>query len=73
MAELARGDLEKLLRHVCRPAIAAHRLERLDAETIRISLKNEWSGGVTAVHVSPRDLLIRALAQVPLPRKPSIR
>ncbi len=73
VGELARGDLEKLLRYVCRPAIAAHRLEQLDAQTIRISLKNEWSGGVTAVHVSPRDLLIRALAQVPLPRKPSIR
>ena len=29
VGELARGDLEKLLRYVCRPAIAAHRLELL--------------------------------------------
>ena len=28
VGELARGDLEKLLRYVCRPAIAAHRLEQ---------------------------------------------
>ena len=39
VGELARGDLEKLLRYVCRPAIAAHRLEQLDAQTIRISLR----------------------------------
>ena len=69
----AREALEKLCKYVCRPAIAATRLEQVDAATIRISLKNEWAGGVRAVLVSPRDLVIRALAQVPLPRRPSIR
>lgn len=40
--------------HGRRPAIAAHRLEQVDAQTIRISLKNEWKAGVRAVLVSPR-------------------
>lgn len=73
VAPHARQELEKLCKYVCRPAIAASRLEQVDARTIRISLKNEWAGGVRAVLVSPRDLVIRALAQVPLPRRPSIR
>ncbi|MSQ85205.1 MAG: hypothetical protein EXR77_20400, partial [Myxococcales bacterium] len=39
----------------------------------RFNLKNEWRGGVTSVLVTPRDLLIRALAQIPLSGRPSIR
>ncbi|MSP93513.1 MAG: site-specific integrase, partial [Myxococcales bacterium] len=53
--------------------ITAARIERVDAGNIRINLKNEWRGGVTAVLVTPRDLLIRALAQIPLSGRPSIR
>ena len=69
----ARAGLEKLAQYLCRPALAAHRIERVDADNIRISLKNEWKGGVTAVVVKPRELLIRALAQIPLSGRPSIR
>ena len=70
---LARDALERLCKYICRPAIAASRLEAVDDHNIRIHLKNEWAGGVKSVLVSPRDLVIRALAQVPLPRRPSIR
>ena len=43
----ARAGLEKLAKYLCRPALAAHRIERVDATNIRISLKNEWRGGAT--------------------------
>jgi hypothetical protein len=36
--------------------------ETLDGK-IRITLKNEWVGGVNAVVMSPRDLVLRLLAQ----------
>ncbi len=72
VAPLDRESLEKLCKYVCRPAIAASRMEQVDAQTIRISLKNEWAGGVRAVLLSPRDLVIRALAQIPLPRRASV-
>ncbi|MSP93421.1 MAG: hypothetical protein EXR79_16780 [Myxococcales bacterium] len=69
----ARAGLEKLAQYLCRLALAAARIERVDADNIRINLKNEWRGGVTAVLVTPRDLLIRALAQIPLSGRPSLR
>jgi hypothetical protein len=47
VAPEARAALEKLCQYVCRPAIAAHRLEQVNAQTVRISLKNEWAGGAT--------------------------
>ena len=69
----ARAGLEKLAQYLCRPALAASRMERVDAHNVRIRLKNEWRGGVTSVVVASRDLLIRALAQIPLSGRPSIR
>ena len=62
MGALARAGLEKLAQYLCRPALAAHRIERVDADNIRISLKNEWRGRVTALLVKPRDFLIQSLA-----------
>jgi len=73
VGELNRTGLEKLCRYVCRPAVAAHRVqEQLDGR-IRITLKNEWSGGVRAVVLTARELTLRLLAQVPLPRKALVR
>ena len=66
-----REGLEKLCRYLCRPAIPASRLELLENpignKTIRIWLKSEWEGGIKSVLVSEKDLVIRALAQIPLP------
>ncbi len=61
-----------LAEQACRPAIAASQLEAADDHNILIHLKNEWAGGLKSVLVSPRDLAIRALAQVPLPRRLSL-
>lgn len=72
VGEWARAALEKLCRYVCRPAVSERRLEATADGNVRITLKNEWAGGVRAVIVSPRDLLLRVLAQVPLPRKPTV-
>jgi len=71
--EVAREKLERLIRYVCRPAVAGHRIEPVDDHRVRIKLKNEWSGGVTSVQMSNRDLLLRIAAQIPLPRACSVR
>jgi hypothetical protein len=65
--------LEKLCRYVCRPAVAAHRVQETLDGKIRITLKNEWAGGVRAIVMSPRDLVVRLLAQIPLPRRALVR
>jgi hypothetical protein len=65
--------LEKLCRYLCRPAVAEHRVEETGDRRIRINLKNEWRGGVRAIVMSPRDLVIRLLAQVRLPRRALVR
>ena len=71
--ECARDRLEHLVRYVCRPVIAAKRLEEVGADRVRIWLKNEWKGGKNAVVMSRRDLAARVLAQIPLPRRASVR
>jgi len=70
--ECARDRLEHLVRYVCRPAIAAKRLEAVGPHQIRIWLKNEWKGGKNAVILSRRELAVRILAQIPLPRRASV-
>jgi len=52
---------------LCRPAFAASRLEQLEDGTIRMSLKSIWRGGITAVFLSAYELVVRVLAQIPLP------
>jgi len=77
---VARNDregLEKLCKYLCRPAVPADRLELVEKpvgnRTIRIKLKTVKEGGVTSVLVSPMDLTIRALAQIPLPFRKAVR
>ena len=76
IAPLDREGLEKLCRYLCRPAVAASRLELVDNpvgnKTIRIHLKTEFEGGVKSVLISKMDLVIRALAQIPLPFRKQI-
>lgn len=64
--ECARDRLEHLVRYVCRPAIAAKRLEAVGDHHIRIWLKNEWKGGKTAVVMTRRDFALRVMAQIPI-------
>lgn len=73
VGELNRAGLERLCRYVCRPAVAAHRVDETVDGKIRITLKNEWAGGIRAVIVPARDLVLRLLAQIPLPRKALLR
>jgi hypothetical protein len=73
VGELNRSGLEKLCRYVCRPAVAAHRVEETGDGKIRITLKNQWAGGVRAIVMSPRDLVLRLMAQIPLPRRALLR
>jgi hypothetical protein len=69
--ECARDRLEQLVRYVCRPAISAKRLEAVGPHHVRIWLKNEWKGAKNAVLLTRRELAIRVLAQIPLPKRPS--
>ena len=72
-----REGLEKLCKYLCRPAVPASRLalaeNPVNGRTIRIKLKTIWAGNVTSVVVSPQDLVIRALAQIPLPFRKAVR
>ena len=62
-ARLEREQLERLVRYVCRPAIAAGRIEAVDDDNVRITLKTTWKDGTTSVIVPMDDLVIRMAAQ----------
>ena len=69
----ARADLERLIRYVCRPAVSASRLQEVDGGKVRVELKSTWRDGTTHVLISRADLVLRMAAQVPLPKRPSLR
>ncbi len=69
----ARADLERLVRYVCRPAVSASRIEAVEGGKVRIALKNSWRDGTTHVVIPRADLVLRMAAQVPLPKRPSVR
>ncbi len=71
--ECAREKLERVIRYGCRPTIAADRLEDAGGGAVRILLKNEWKGGVKSIVLSGREFVVRLLALIPLPRRPSLR
>ena len=71
--ELARDRLEHLVRYICRPAVAAKRIVASGPNHVLIQFKNPWRGGVTGVRLTSRDLTLRLLAQVPLPKVASVR
>lgn len=71
--ECARERLEHLVRYVCRPVIAVKRLEAVGPHHVRIWLKNEWKGGKNAVLLTRRELTVRIVAQIPLPRVAGVR
>jgi len=63
VGEMAREQLERLVRYVCRPAIAAGRIEAVDEDNVRITLKSCWKDGTTSVIVPMDDLVLRMAAQ----------
>jgi hypothetical protein len=71
--EVSRDRLEQLIRYVCRPTVAAKRLEDAGNDNVRILLKNEWKGGIKSVVMPGRELVARVLALIPLPRAAALR
>jgi hypothetical protein len=71
--EVSRDRLEQLIRYVCRPTIAAKRLEDAGNGNVRILLKNEWKGGIKSIVMPGRELVARVLALIPLPRASMLR
>ena len=63
-----REGLERLLRYILRPPLAAARLERRDDGTVVVGLKRVWSDGSTALVFTPLELVERLVAIVPPPR-----
>ncbi len=48
IAPLDRKGLEKMIRYLCRPALATHRVELLENdEVVRLKLKTPWRDGTT--------------------------
>jgi hypothetical protein len=63
---------ELLCRYVLRGPLAADRVERLDDDHVRITLKRAWSDGTTALVLSPLELCEKLAAIVPPPRSNQI-
>ncbi len=68
-----RPGLEKLLRYVARPPLAAGRLRILDAGTLSFALKTPWDDGTSHLILTPHELLEKLAALVPPPRVNLIR
>ena len=70
----SRTGLEKMIRYLCRPALAMERVELLDDdEVVRLRLKSPWRDGTTHVHMPAPDFVMRLLALIPAPMKTQIR
>ena len=63
-----RAGLERLCRYMARPAIASDRLSWTDDGRIEFRLKRTWKGGVRALLFTPKALIARLVALIPLPR-----
>ena len=51
-----------------RPAIASSRVAVTDDGQVRITLKQPYRDGTTAVVIPPRDFVLRLMAQIPIPK-----
>ena len=63
-----RDKVERLCRYIARPAVSAHRLERLPDGTLSYELKTPYKNGTTHVVFEPLDFIARLAALVPKPR-----
>jgi hypothetical protein len=68
-----RSRLERLVRYVARPPIAAERLSLLGDGRLAYELKKKWSDGTTHVMFRPEELIEKLVALVPAPHKNLIR
>ena len=70
IAPLARDALEKMIRYLCRPALAAGRVELLENDTVvRLKQKSAWRDGTTHIRIAAPDFVLRLVALIPLPRR----
>ncbi len=60
--------LERLCRHIARPAISERRLSLSPQGRVRYALKTPWSNGTTHVEFEPVDFIGKLAALVPPPR-----
>jgi hypothetical protein len=63
-----RARLEEVCRYVLRPPVATERLSLADAGQVRLTLKQPWRDGTTAVVFEPVTFLARVAVLVPRPR-----
>ena len=68
-----RRQLERLCRYLLRPPIAEERLSLRSDGTLLLEFKKSWRDGTRAVVLSPRDLLVRLCAAIPLPYVNQVR
>ncbi len=74
IAPLDRKGLEKMIRYLCRPALATHRVELLENdEVVRLKLKTPWRDGTTHLRMHASEFVMRLLALIPAPRKKQFR
>jgi len=68
-----RSRLERQVRYVARPPIAAERLSQLSDGRLAYELKKKWSDGTTHVVFRPEELIEKLVALIPAPRRNLIR
>src|SRR5690606_12241721 len=68
-----RRQLERLCRYLLRPPIAEERLSLRSDGTLLLEFKKSWRDGTRAVVLTPRDLLVRLCAAIPLPYVNQVR
>ena len=68
-----RAALERLCRYLLRPALAVHRLTRLEDGRYRYGFKAPWSDGTVALIFEPMELVERLVALVPPARANLVR
>lgn len=68
-----RRQLERLCRYLLRPPIAEERLSLRTDGTLLLEFKKPWRDGTRAVVLTPRDLLVRLCAAIPLPYVNQVR
>jgi hypothetical protein len=65
-----RTGLEKMIRSLCRPAVASGRVELLNGDReVRLRLKTPWRDGTTHLRLSGPDFVLRLVAMIPAPRR----
>lgn len=68
-----RRQLEKLIKYISRPPLAEHRLGKAADGQLTYSLKTPRKNGVTAILLSPEELLEKLTTLIPPPKSHSVR